>query len=124
MTAREWSLKLDLGRPPSINTVYGKHWATKHHITGLWTVGASVLARNAGVPKGLDQVSIVSQVHRSDRKFMDLGNELPAVKAAVDGLVRFGMVPDDDPGHVVELRFVAPVLADWDGLLLTIEEVV
>ena len=55
---------------------------------------------------------------------MDVGNSLPAVKAAVDGLVRFGMVPDDDPRHVVELRFVAPVLADWDGLLLTIKEVV
>ena len=69
-------------------------------------------------------MSIVSQVHRTDRKFLDLGNELPAVKAAVDGLVRFGMVPDDDPRHVVELTFVAPVLADWDGLLLTIVGVV
>jgi hypothetical protein len=47
----------------------------------------------------------------------------PAVKAAIDGLVDAGVIPDDDPEHVVEIRFAAPAIGSHDSLTIVVAEV-
>jgi hypothetical protein len=45
----------------------------------------------------------------------------PAAKAAVDGLVDAGVVENDTPDHVTEIRFTAPAMGSHDALVLVVE---
>jgi hypothetical protein len=56
------------------------------------------------------------------RSPQDVGGCLPAVKAAVDGLVDAGVMSDDGPDQVRELVFTGAVLGDLDGLMVIVEE--
>ena len=46
----------------------------------------------------------------------------PTVKAAIDGLVDAGVVPDDGPFNVTRITFRAPQVAQREGLRLRICE--
>jgi hypothetical protein len=49
-------------------------------------------------------------------------NYYPSVKAAIDGLVRAGLIPDDNPEHVAWIRFDAPTRNEGQSTsVLTIE---
>lgn len=51
-----------------------------------------------------------------DRRMPDIGNCYPAVKAAIDGIVDAGVVPDDDSRYVHALTFLAPQCTGTDAL--------
>lgn len=53
----------------------------------------------------------------------DVGACFPAVKAAIDGLVDAGILPDDNPDFVRQLTFFPMELGSVDGLRIEIEEV-
>lgn len=44
----------------------------------------------------------------------------PAVKAAIDGLVDGGLLPDDTPEHLLGILFLAPVRAKKDRIIITV----
>lgn len=50
---------------------------------------------------------VVGMTFVKGRVPQDLGACHPAAKAAIDGLVDAGGIPDDDPEHVWELTFIA-----------------
>ncbi len=56
------------------------------------------------------------------RSQQDVGACFPAAKAAIDGLVGAGVIPDDTPDHVITLTFRAPVVGQGDGLELVVSE--
>ena len=60
---------------------------------------------------------------RANRWKQDVGACFPAVKAAIDGLVDAGVLPDDDPTFVRSLTFHPTEIGELDGLRLEIEEV-
>lgn len=47
----------------------------------------------------------------------------PAAKAVIDGLVDFGILPDDSPEYVSSTTYLQPVKAGRDELVFTISEV-
>jgi hypothetical protein len=63
--------------------------------------------------------------HLRDGRTQDVGACYPAAKAAIDGLVDAGVIPDDGPQYVTRLTFDPPVLrsAAGDALELSLVEV-
>lgn len=60
---------------------------------------------------------VVVQMCR-DKRMPDTGNAFPAAKAAIDGLVDAGVLPDDNGRYVHALTFLAPQAAGFDALEL------
>jgi hypothetical protein len=52
----------------------------------------------------------------------DTGGCFPAVKAAIDGLVDAGLLPNDGPAVVKRLTFNAPVIGFRDALVIEVLE--
>ena len=51
----------------------------------------------------------------------DTGACIGAVKAAIDGLVDAGVLPDDGPRYVRSLLFLAPVVTGVDALVICVK---
>lgn len=74
------------------------------------------------IPK-LDQVKIsIVPLAKDKRGIQDVGACLPTAKAAVDAIVDMGVIPDDDPKHVLALTFFATQVIGYDGLRVVITE--
>ncbi len=81
------------------------------------------MAKAERVPAMLKVSVEATPVKSSRAAWPDVAACYPAVKAAIDGLVDAGVVPDDDPAHVSKITFHAPRIGDIDGLrLLVVEE--
>lgn len=120
---RTWVLEDHGRRPLTVNGVAGMHrqqWAT---VTRQDRTYWRLLAAQQNLPRGLQRVSIVATpLHRDRRSPQDVAACAPAVKAAVDGLVDHGLIPDDNPDHLLEITFRPPEVCGADGLRLLIRD--
>ncbi len=82
------------------------HWAPTRNLTGSWRHAFFVLAK-AQKPVGWEQAHIIVDC-RVRHPLPDTGNNYPALKAALDGLVDAGVLPDDSPKHVLSITMNAP----------------
>lgn len=87
------------------------HWRKKAELTALVRDSVAWRARNEGI--GVRE-HVVVQLHYApqDRRRRDASNLMPTQKAAVDGLVLAGVVPDDTAHWVTELM---PVVHQPNG---------
>lgn len=104
------------------------HWAKRARVTKAWREAAAWRAIAGKLPIGLSRVSITASVHRADNRRADAHNRLPTIKAAIDGLVDAGVIPDDNDSIVSALTIVAGEAVRAPGqargrLTLTIREV-
>ena len=62
-------------------------------------------------------------VHQTQAKgtLPDTMASAPTVKAAIDGLVDAGVIPDDTGKHLAAVTFLPPVKGDKDTLTLRID---
>lgn len=99
-------------------------WRTYHYhkcasITRKWKDAFFWLAKSN--PQAfIDPVDIVVY-HETKGRLPDVGSCMHNVKAAIDGLVLAGILPDDNPKYLRSLRFMAPVKTGRDALTLHIE---
>lgn len=84
-----------------INANHRMHWAQKAKLTKAWREAGVVYARLAKLPKGLERVQIEAYVVKKTAREYDAHNLTLTAKALVDGLVDYGLVPDDTNKHVV-----------------------
>lgn len=84
-----------------INLNSRMHWAPKAEMTRAWRTAAHVAASKAKLPKGLQRVHIVVHIIKPTSREYDAHNLLPTMKAAVDGLVDYGLIPDDTNNHLI-----------------------
>ena len=118
-----WTLRHD-ARPLTINRERAVHWREHRRATAEWRTAFAVLARRARVPH-LEQISVAATpLKATHRGWPDVGACMPAVKAAIDGLVDAGVIDDDTDRHVVCLTFHPARLdrSGSDGLELTIRK--
>lgn len=96
------------GRGPWTITLSGLRWLNsnqrphpleKARLTRAIREAAAEAARQVGLP-GLGAALVLGYVHPTSRRRMDPANWWPSFKAALDGLVDAGVVPDDDHLHV------------------------
>ena len=121
MTARTWRLSDDLGRPTTTNAErqHAGHWA-RSTATRTRRQLYATQARVRKLPR-LDRAAvIVTPLHRDRRSPQDCGACSPAAKAAIDGLVDAGVLPDDNPQHLVAVLYLPPRICGVNGLELVI----
>lgn len=99
-------------RRPPLNANQRMHWAPKARLTKEVREKARLVAAAARLPKGLDRVEVWIEVTPRDRRRRDPANWMPTQKAMIDGLVDYGLVPDDCPPYVLER---VPVLLPPDS---------
>lgn len=61
-----------------------------------WREAARVYALQAKLPRGLARVHVLARCHFVINRRRDVGNAYPTAKAAVDGLVDYGLIADDN----------------------------
>lgn len=112
-------------KPMLLNQARGgaKHWRAEAEATREWRHAFMALARHQRIPR-LDRIEVDVEhavLAKTDRSPLpDVGACMPGVKAGIDGLVDAGVIPDDDPAHLVRLTFHAPYRANRHSLTLTI----
>ncbi len=96
---RQWTITIP-AIVPFLNLNQRQHWAPKAHMTKVWRTQTECLAAIAKLPKGLDRVHITAHIIKPTARQYDVHNLMPTLKACVDGLVDYGLIPDDTNDHL------------------------
>lgn len=120
---RSWQVEHD-ERPLPANAYRVLHWRKRAAYDKAWRNAFGWRARQARVPKLAAAIVTVVQTCREGTTLPDVAACAETVKAAVDGLVDVGVIPNDDPKHLLAITFVAPSHADKDRLVLIVEEAI
>ena len=81
------------------------HWRTRARITKALREAAEKSALDAHIPPQ-EQIRIQAVLHPHDKRRRDPHNWYPSYKAAIDGLVDAGVIPDDDDRHLTSIEVV------------------
>lgn len=108
----------------TVNKERSSHWSTRSSVVKAWREAFTWLALTSSIPTdgSIGPCHIDAVPLAATRRRQDVGACLPVVKAAVDGLVDAGVWPDDDPDHVLSIRFWPQQLAADAGLRLVLSE--
>lgn len=88
---------------PPLSANHRHHHMAKARITKRLRQDAHVLARAAQLPKSCTHVTVVMHYAPARRGRFDAENPIPTFKALCDGLVDYGLVPDDTPEWMTKL---------------------
>lgn len=98
------------------------HWATTRRLTAFWR--ESFWALGLQNRQRLQSAHVIVKIVQK-APLSDTGNCYGAVKAALDGLVDAGILPDDTPRTILSLTMLAPCKAqkgEREHLTLTLVE--
>lgn len=96
----------------------GNRWGRAEH-TREWRDAFAWIARRERVPR-MRWINVTVQPFQKRGRLQDTAACNPSVKAAIDGLVDAGIVPDDTGDYVRQITFLPCVRGD-DQLTLIIE---
>ena len=86
--------------PPSTNVLLRNHWAVRKRLIDEWHTAVWALANEVRLPPQ-NVVTVEATIYFRDKRKRDKQNYITSVdKLVLDGLVRCGILPDDDPEHV------------------------
>jgi hypothetical protein len=97
---RTWTLTV-ASALPMLNLNQRLHWAKKAQLTKHWRTLTLTNAMAADLPRNLGRVHIVAHVIKPTNRAYDVHNLTPTLKAAIDGLVDYGLIPDDTNAHLI-----------------------
>lgn len=66
-----------------------------------WRQAAALYAHSAKLPRGLRCVSVYATLHFTNNLRRDAHNYMTVVKCCIDGLVDYGLIPDDRREHLL-----------------------
>lgn len=104
---REWTLWYP-SRPFTTNTERTWHHHQRAKIVKEWREAFWALAKEAKIPRLTKFGVVVTPVLSGRGRTQDVAGCHPAAKAAIDGLVDAGIVPDDSPTYLRWILFQAP----------------
>jgi crossover junction endodeoxyribonuclease RusA len=90
-------------------------------LTKEWRTGFQLLAKYEKIPP-MVWITVTAEPHQKGGRLQDVGACNPSVKAAIDGLVDAGVLPDDSSQFVKSLVFLPPK-KDKNSLVLYIRGV-
>ncbi len=121
MAARSWTLVVP--KPDRwLSANQRDHFMRRSSSVKVWRDAAHVLARAAKLPQ-LHRAHIVAELYFGDRRRRDVHNYYPTLKAMVDGLVDYGLLPDDADDYLVGPDLRLGYGPYETGVVLTIREV-
>jgi hypothetical protein len=98
------------------------HWRVRHRSEQTIQTIVQALAQEQNLPKGLPRVRIYVYLHFTTSHRRDPLNWANTVKPMVDGLVKYGLVADDDAHHVVGPDLRLGPKSPTQGITVVIEE--
>lgn len=109
--------------PLLVNRVYRTPFYRRAEHDKEWREHFGALAEYEQVqPMGQAMIEVRHLKGPGRGKLPDVGSCYPSVKAAVDGLVDAGVLPDDTPAYLTALVFHAPERGDADRVELSVHE--
>jgi len=84
----------------------GNRWE-RAALTKEWRTAFQLLAKQEKIPV-MSWISVTVEPHQKGGRLQDVGACNPAVKAAIDGIVDAGVLPDDSSQYVRSLIFLPP----------------
>lgn len=96
-----WRLQLS-GDRPALNLNDRHHWAAKAKVTKRVRLEAAARAAGLRLPRGLGHVHSQLVWLAPDARRRDEDNLVATAKPAWDGLVDYGLVPDDEPRYMTK----------------------
>ena len=84
----------------------GNRWE-RATLTKTWRQAFHLLAQSQKIP-AMEWISVTVEPHQKGGRLQDVGACNPAVKAAIDGIVDAGVLPDDSSRFVRSLTFLPP----------------
>lgn len=120
MSGRTWTVELPAGLT-LLNANQRLHWSRKAELTRNIRAAAYVCTRHVKVPR-LRRISVVAEYRPPDRRRRDVHNLYPSAKAAVDGLIDAGVLPDDSDRYLVGPDMRAGEVAPRGRLVLHVTE--
>lgn len=91
-----YHIPLHYRRPP-LTANMRLHWAKKAEITKEIRTTTTWLAKAHRLPRDLQHCTVTLHYAPVDKRRRDADNLVPTLKAICDGLVDYGLVPDDTP---------------------------
>jgi hypothetical protein len=95
----------------------GNRWE-RATLVKSWRTAFELLAKSEQIPP-MAWISVTVEPHQKGGRLQDVGACNPAVKAAIDGIVDAGVLPDDSSQFVRSLIFLPPQ-KDKNSLVLYI----
>lgn len=83
-----------------INSNYRNGWRRNAVLVKHWREQAFWYAKAVKLPTGLAKVHILATFQFRDNRRRDVHNLMPTLKAVVDGLVDYGLIPDDSTRYL------------------------
>ena len=100
---REWRLEMP-APAPWLNANQRVDRRAQTEDRACWRDAAHTWAIARKLPKGLARVRITATASFPTLRRRDVDNYAPTVKAVIDGLKRYGLVPDDNAKHVISVE--------------------
>jgi Holliday junction resolvase RusA-like endonuclease len=102
------------------------HWAKRHRVTrdikeAAWAVATRELI--AGRAATLQRAEVTVTYQPPDRRRRDADNLALSGKAAIDGLVLAGVLPDDSSRHVAGVTYEIGPVHPRGRLVITVREI-
>jgi crossover junction endodeoxyribonuclease RusA len=118
---RQWDITYP-SRGWSLNAERTWHYHKRNNAVKLWRSFFKEEAERLEIPR-LDRISVEVFSTFGTRALQDPGNNMPAVKAAIDGIVDAGVVDDDVPEFIHSITFyAAKYVKGYDSVCLRITE--
>jgi crossover junction endodeoxyribonuclease RusA len=106
-------------KPLTVNTERkGNRWGRAEHVKE-WREAFAWLARKERMPR-MRWINVTVQPFQSRGRLQDVAACLPSAKAAIDGIVDAGVLPDDSGEYVRMVTFL-PCVRGEDMLSLIIQ---
>lgn len=105
-------------RPWTTNAERAENRYRRAEMIKVWREAYFWLAKQQKIPP-MRWITVTAEPHQKMGRLQDVGACNPAVKAAVDGLVDAGVLPDDSSAYMRSLTFLPPVKGK-NSLVLTI----
>lgn len=114
-------------KPWTLNQERSMHFRVHRKATNDWReafkeIGERVAAGNPEVSLPLRRVIVTVTPETKTNRLPDVAACVGAAKAAVDGLRDAGVLAEDDPSIVREMRFKYPRNVGHDALTITVRE--
>ena len=98
----------------------GNRWE-RAELVKVWRSAFQILAKSERIPP-MTWMSVTVEPHQKGGRLQDVGACHPSVKAAIDGIVDAGVLPDDSSQYLRSLIYLPPV-NDKNSLVLYIRGV-
>lgn len=110
-------------RPWTVNAQRRMHYHETAHRVNMWRAAAKEACEGKEALTTPVHVNVVPFLQHHYQQ--DVGACYPAVKAAIDGMVDAGIIPDDTPEHLEAITMVTPFLGhETNSVVFLVQECV